>query len=1120
MRQIFILSAGAALIATPAFAADQLRFGPIPAWVVEQSVPSEATQAGEAPVAQLLNDAQVRFERGKITSFTELAIKVQSPEGLAAGNISFLWQPATDTVTVNKVHIIRDGKLIDVLKAGQTFTVARRESNMEAATLDGSLTANIQPEGLQVGDIIKLAVTTERVDPVMKGHVEGTYALWNGAPLEKGHARISWPATLKLVSRQTDDLPHPKRSTRDGWNILELSAEKVEPLLLPSGAPFRFQIGRAGEVSDFKSWSDVAELMAPLYKQAAVVPRSGPLRDEVEKIRKSSKSEKERAEKALQLVQERIRYVALVMGLGGYVPASAETTWSRRFGDCKAKSALLVALLDELGIESVPVLVHSRIGDALPERLPMVSYFDHVIVRAKLGGKTYWLDGTRSGDTDLDRIPVPSYGSGLPLEPGASLVEIVQPPLETPDTETVIAIDASKGIFAPAQFKIDRLFRGDAAREIHLVYSRMSPKQAQDALRKYWRGTYDYVTIDEATSAYDRDRAELKFSMSGSAKLPWKDGWWYVPSSAIAFEPDFSRAPGKHQHAPFEVGFPSYETTVVIVRLPKGFGGQTLPPNVKEKLAGVDYARTTLLRDGVLTVQTSERAVQAEISYTEALAAEARLKAIYDDDVYLRVPDGYQATDADVAALTSETPASVDGFVRKGAVLASKGNYDEAIAAFSRALELDPKNSRVLAARAHAYVAKKDFSGAERDLIALERLEPGSADMSRLRGLIQFSKSDLKQADQTLSKVLAANPRDVNALLNRGLVRMAQERQEEAIADFDAVLAIEPVNTVALVNRASAHYALEDHDKAFADSERALKSGTYPPRLRLMRANIYNRRGERELVLKEAGRLVEENPKSDWALVAAGQIFSAAGEREKAMDALDAALALERYAYIYINRAQVRPPSDYDGRLSDLDEALKLEPDQPDALALKAGLLLKKQRYSEAIELFDRAIKANPDSALHLRRGRAVALYKGGRTQEAEKLFADVRAESTTPADFNALCWAKATAGILLESALGDCRKALEMAPDRPSYLDSLGMVLLRLDRLDEAAEAYDRAIAKSKIAASYMGRAIVYVRKGDLVRAEADRAEALKLFADIESQFADYGLEFPATTGKQASSR
>ena len=46
------------------------------------------------------------------------------------------------------------------------------------------------------------------------------------------------------------------------------------------------------------------------------------------------------------------------------------------------------------------------------------------------------------------------------------------------------------------------------------------------------------------------------------------------------------------------------------------------------------------------------------------------------------------------------------------------------------------------------------------------------------------------------------------------------------------------------------------------------------------------------------------------------------------------------------------------------------------------------------------------------------------------------------------MCWAKAIAGVALGSALADCNAALAKAPNVAGYLDSRGLVLLRLDRL------------------------------------------------------------------------
>src|SRR5262249_16641657 len=105
-----------------------------------------------------------------------------------------------------------------------------------------------------------------------------------------------------------------------------------------------------------------------------------------------------------------------------------------RFGDCKDKSLLLSSILNELGVESWPALVNSRLGESLDNSQPTPFAFDHVIVYAKINGKTYWLDPTvsyqrgslpnyydppfaralvlRENSENLERIPPPTVGSG------------------------------------------------------------------------------------------------------------------------------------------------------------------------------------------------------------------------------------------------------------------------------------------------------------------------------------------------------------------------------------------------------------------------------------------------------------------------------------------------------------------------------------------------------------------------------------------------------------------------------------------------------------------------------------------------------------------------------------
>ena len=1076
MRGIGVVMVSGALlgIASPAFAAEALKFGPAPAWVQPAAIPD--AKPTEAPYMILLSDQQMRFDQGKTTTYGESAIQIQTPQGLAAGNISFSWDPATDSVTVNTLQIRRGDKVIDVLGAGQTFTVLRRESNLEAAMLDGTLTANIQPEGLQQGDIVVLGVTNEHLDPVWKGHVEATFAEWNDQQLEYARARLTWPSELKMRAAQSLQLPAAQRSRVGRDQLLELTGRQVQPLLAPKGAPVRFTVGRLAEVSDFSSWAEVADLFQPLYRAAATIPQSGPLRDELSRIRNSTSDPKARAEQALALVQDRIRYVALGMGQGGYVPAAAETTWSRRFGDCKGKTALLLGLLAELGIEAEPVFVNTALGDAIADRLPMIGVFNHVLVRARIAGKDHWLDGTRTGDARLDDIRVPAFGWVLPVARSASLVHLVPPPLAVPETETRADINAADGIHAPAPATVEKILRGDVAVALQTGLSALTDAQRDEFFRHYLKQEFDLITFKSASMAFDKTKRELRITTVGEAKFDWTDGYFHVPDSTVGYTPDFDRPAGPLHDAPMAVAYPEFGQTEVKIHVPASFlaGRRLGSGSVHETLAGIEYSRTATVDGDMLVIKTSERSLVPEIPYKDALAAAARLKALADEDVSLPLSGRYRPTAKDLVAIAADRPASKAQFINRGLTFLDTGEYDKAIDDFTQALALDPKDPWALADRAIARVWKQDFAAAAKDLAAAEAADPNNAVIPRVKALTAEIKGDFKTAASFYSTAL--------------------ER--------------EPNNSFALGHRAMAYRALGDNDKALADSERALKANPGFADLRLMRANILLAQGKRDAVAVEAERLVAENPQSDLALVGAGKIYARIGRLPEAMKAFDQALAIKPAAYIYINRAQVRPRSDRAGRLADLEQSLKLDPDNPDALAETAELVAASGDFKQAAALYERAAKDAPDNS-PLKVERAVALYQAGRTAEAQKALATFATGAKTANDFNTLCWRKATSGILLESALADCRKAVKLAPDNGAYLDSLGFVLLRLGKLDESITAYTAAIGKRSQSPSLMGRAIAFARKGDRTHAETDRTDALKLDPDAETRFAEYGVKF-----------
>src|SRR3546814_1284715 len=88
------------------------------------------------------------------------------------------------------------------------------------------------------------------------------------------------------------------------------------------------------------SWADLSRTIAPLYATAGTIRDSGALAAEVDRIAAATSDPKARADAALRLVQNEIRYLYRGMENGNYVPQAPEATWSLRYGDCKAKTLL------------------------------------------------------------------------------------------------------------------------------------------------------------------------------------------------------------------------------------------------------------------------------------------------------------------------------------------------------------------------------------------------------------------------------------------------------------------------------------------------------------------------------------------------------------------------------------------------------------------------------------------------------------------------------------------------------------------------------------------------------------------------------------------------------------
>ena len=636
------------VIAAPALAAPKPSFGPPAKWVQVADVPPAPPAEGAPAVQTLLDDNQSRLTPEGDAYYNRRIRKVLKAEGLPAmTSFSVTWDPDDEQVTIHSLRIIRNGKAFDLLDKGRKMLVLRRERDLERAMLDGRMSASQQIEGLQLGDILDASWTHSGRDPVAGNRSYDLEGLSFPGVASRYRVRLSWPTGTPIRYRTTEGFGEPKKTEAGGWTILELDAANAQAPKPPIGAPRRYRRLGFLETSSFESWNEISRIMAPLYARTAVIDPASDLRAEIAAIAEKTTDPKVRAFEALRLVEEKTRYFFIGIGDGGYVPAAADETWRRKFGDCKGKTALLLAILKELGVEAEPALVSLGAGDGMNERLPSLAAFNHVLVRATIDGEVYWLDGTRTGDrSGLDALRPPPHRWALPVRvAGADLEEIVVPPLDAPQIEAKMRFDASKGLDERAAVAMSTRLTGDAANAMRQVVARTARTDLERTFRQQMSGSMSWIEVEKVEWRDDVQNDAFMIQLAGTADLDWRKNpdlgmLEYRVSNANNQSPGFPRRePGPNRDAPYAVPFPFFIRTTTEVVLPSGGKGFTVRgPSGQETVGGMELVRVSAIQDGVARFTTDIRSLRAEISATDAETATRTMRRIAAEDSLIRAP--------------------------------------------------------------------------------------------------------------------------------------------------------------------------------------------------------------------------------------------------------------------------------------------------------------------------------------------------------------------------------------------------------------------------------------------------------------------------------------------------
>lgn len=895
--------AASALVAFPALAGEEVIYQPAPTWIELADLES-AIGAGETLV---LLDKQVRIEDGVSYSFTDVAYKVENAQALSQlGTLKLSWLPDKGDLIVHRLEILRDGTTIDLLQNGAKFDVLRRETQLEKRSLDGALTATIAAPGLEVGDILRFSQTITKTDQALDGDVQTSENLM-AAPGKVGFGRyqISWPEGEDVLWQVTSGVEAPIEKNAEGYKYLSVLLPVPERAEIPDDAPARFSVPPVLQAGTFSDWQDVSRTLAPHFGTEGTIVAGGEIAKQVADIKAKTKDPLTRASLALTVVQDQISYLLNGLNGGNYLPQSPADTWELRYGDCKAKSVLLLAMLREMDIEAEPVLVRARGGDMVSVFQPMPAVFDHMIVRATIGGKDYWLDGTSSGTRleSLEEVPAFSYALPLRLE-GAGLIPVTQRWPSQPDRMLKVVYDFSAGVDLAVLYDVEVLANGTMGAQIAPKADEDDEEALRDFAAEYLKPLVGEGVIYQAAVTYDQSSGLARMTASGVQQSPWEfergKGSLALDLPSTGFKFDVDRARKAWRDIPVQINGPlglSMEVTMILPEDGEGYALEGLT-DVEREAARVRIKRSTSLTGNRLVVRDGFQRIPTEIAVSELPAEKAKVARLRSGDPILRSPIGAtrywehdpakdsarsKKLESTYAKIISNDPEEAWGYSFRGYMRQEYHNLEGAYEDFTAALDLET-TAELYAARAEVSHDMGRLQDALADAQLANDLEPSMENVLALAN-IHLSSGQFDQGLALLEGMGFSGEDRISVMQLRASIEGAAGRKDKGWAILEEALSERPGDPEILNGQCwfmgTLEYRLND---ALDVCNNAVRSGDYGSSVLDSRALVHYRLGQSDDALADLKAALIGVPGFGSSMYLRGVILTERGDKSGKKD--------------------------------------------------------------------------------------------------------------------------------------------------------------------------------------------------------------------------------------------
>jgi transglutaminase-like putative cysteine protease len=484
---------------------------------------SESAAPDGTNVAVLDDEENYNFDASGRSLYTDYMVyKVLTQQGAEGwSSVSVTWEPWHQERPLIRVRVITPDLVVHDLDL-KTLADAPAQDEQSNIYSDRRVIRGPLP-AVAPGSVVEQEIVLRESAPYFSAGALGRYFFGRvSVPVRHSRLAIETPSSVPLhyVMQLLPDL-QPQRTESDGTVRIVFERGAIDSLetadsYLPADMPAYPSVA----FSTGTSWQLVAEDYAAIVEGKI---RSGDVKAVAEKLSHGKQSQFEKVQAISGYLNKEIRYTGVEFGDAKIVPHSPNETLVQKYGDCKDKSTLLVAMLRAAGVPAYLALLNAGGRMDVPADLPGMGFFDHAIVYIP-GSPDLWIDAT-------DEFARPGQ---LPTSDQGRLALVVRPEttslVRTPEASSQDNLlaeyrEVHLAEYGPARIVERTQPHGSSESSYRRSYADKQNKSTHDNLTSYVRSQYLAERLDKLDRS-DPDDLSHQFELvleSNRAKRGFTD---------------------------------------------------------------------------------------------------------------------------------------------------------------------------------------------------------------------------------------------------------------------------------------------------------------------------------------------------------------------------------------------------------------------------------------------------------------------------------------------------------------------------------------------------------------------------------------------------------------------